>query len=243
MRCHVAAYRVFGIGRVHHEVDRAGARALVENLVPGPAAIGRLEHAAHLVVGPFVTRGRHVHDVRVGGVDHDARDGLAVGQTHVLPCLPGIGRFVDADAGHRRAEDVGFTGADPHDVRVRRRHCDVADAGGRHVLPDHLPRGAVVVGFPDAAGRVGRVDATASVLVGDRVIGGPPADVGGTRGMTSSRPESARPCAWLCTCRRPSRRNAASARCGVCARVTKAIETSASTAGQTARVHRGCSVI
>ena len=128
------------IGRVHHEVDRAGARALVEDLAPGPAAVGRLEHAAHLVVGPFVTRGRHVHDVRVGGMDDDARDGLAVGQAHVLPGPSGVRRFVDADARHRRAEDVGFAGAHPHDVRVRRRHGDVADARGRHVLPDHLPR-------------------------------------------------------------------------------------------------------
>ena len=90
-----------------------------------------------------------------------------------------VGGLVDADARHGRAEEVRLAGADPHDVGVRRRDGDVADARRRLVLEDGLPRRAVVVGLPHAARRVRRVDAPRAVLLGDRDVGRAAADVGG----------------------------------------------------------------
>ena len=58
---------------------------------------------------------------------------------HVLERAAAVGRLEDADARHRGAKQVGFAGADPDDVRIRRRDGDVADARGRLILEDRLP--------------------------------------------------------------------------------------------------------
>ena len=107
-----------GIGRIHHQIDGARARTAIEHLRPRLAAVGRLEHAAHLVVRPLVAGRGDVHDVGIRRMDDDARDGLRVGQAHVLPGAAGIRGLVDTDARHRRAEDVRLAGADPDDVRI-----------------------------------------------------------------------------------------------------------------------------
>ena len=125
-----------GIARIHHQVDRAGARAPIQHLLPCPPAVGGFEYAAILVVGPLVTGGRDVHDVRVGRVHDDARDGLRVGEAEMGEGAAGVGGFVDADARHRRAKDVGLAGADPQHVGVRWCDGEIADAGGRVVIED-----------------------------------------------------------------------------------------------------------
>ena len=61
-------------------------------------------------------------------MDDDARDGLRVGESGVREGLCAVGGLVDADAGHGRAEQVRLARADPHDVGIRWRDSDVADA-------------------------------------------------------------------------------------------------------------------
>ena len=60
---------------------------------------------------------------------------------------------------------------------------------------------AVVVGLPDAARRVGGVDATLSGAIGDGDIGRPPADVGRAENTTTSMRDTATPVASTCRCR------------------------------------------
>src|SRR6185503_20202676 len=60
------------IARVHHQIDGSGFRALVEHFRPGPAAVGRHEHAAGLVLGPGMSRRGDINNVRVGRMDDDA---------------------------------------------------------------------------------------------------------------------------------------------------------------------------
>ncbi len=61
-RGRVERVRIRGI---HHEIDCAGPRAAIQHLLPGASAVGRLEHAAVLVVGPLVSGCRDVHGVGV----------------------------------------------------------------------------------------------------------------------------------------------------------------------------------
>src|SRR5262249_23710215 len=86
------------VAAVHDEIGRPGLVIDVQNLLPGLAAIGRLEDAALFVGREQVAQRRDVDDVRVDRVDDDASDVLAVLQAHVLPGAAGVGRFVNAVA-------------------------------------------------------------------------------------------------------------------------------------------------
>ena len=165
--------------RVHREVVGARPRVDVEHLLPGPAPVDRLEHAAVLVVGPLAAAGRHVHDRRVGRVNDDAGDRVRRREAHVLPALPRVGGLVDPGPGVRAAEDVGFTRAEPDRVGVRRRHRHVAALGGRPLVEDRLEARALVLRLPQAARGGGDVDhAGLPRAVGDIHVHDAPADVG-----------------------------------------------------------------
>src|SRR4029453_8665595 len=123
----------------------------IEHLLPRAATVSGLEDAARFVVGPLVTGRRHIDDVRVGRGHDEAGDRLRVGQTRVDKRPRSVGGLVDAYAGHRRAEEIGFTGADPDDVRIRRYPRNVADTRRGLMLEHGLPRDAVVIGLPHPA--------------------------------------------------------------------------------------------
>src|SRR4051812_19987756 len=78
-------------GRVDYEVNRAGARASIQDLLPRSPAVGRLEHASVLVVGPLVPRGRDKDNVRVGRVHDDASDRLRIGEAGVRERASAVG--------------------------------------------------------------------------------------------------------------------------------------------------------
>ena len=173
-RCRVQRVRVRWI---HHQIDGAGARALVEHLRPRPPAVGRLEDAAHLVLGPGVSGRRDVDDVRVGRVDQDAGDRVRVGEAGVAEGAAAVARLEQADPGHGRAKQVRLTRAYIQDGGIGLRHRDVADARARLMLEDGSPRGAAIVRLPDAARRERSVDASHRSDVCDRDVGGAAGDV------------------------------------------------------------------
>jgi hypothetical protein len=104
--------------RVHHEIGRARGRVHVEDLRPRRAAVGGLEEAALLALGPGVPQRGHVHDVRVVGVDHDVADGDRAAEAHERPRLPGVERPVDAGADAGGVAPALLAGPDPDDVRA-----------------------------------------------------------------------------------------------------------------------------
>src|SRR4029453_13712391 len=170
------------IARVHDQIDCSGFRALVEHLRPRPAPVGRHEHAAGLVFGPGMARRGDIDNLRVGRMDDDAGDRLCVGEAGVRERAAAVGRFEDADAWHRRAEQVRLASPDPDDVGIRFRDRDVADAGARFVLEDRAPRRAAVVRRPDPARREADVDAARRGGIGDGDVGGAAGDVGRPQG-------------------------------------------------------------
>jgi hypothetical protein len=85
--------------RVHHQIDNADLFVDVEDLLPGGAAIGRLEDAPLLIGRVEVPHRCDVDGVGAGGMNDDAGDVMRVFQPHLLPRLACIGRLVDAVAG------------------------------------------------------------------------------------------------------------------------------------------------
>ena len=99
------------------EVDAAGHVVDVEHLAPGPAAVGRLEHAAFSVAAPEVPHRTDVHRLRIARVDDDGADLLGGLEAEVLPRLAAVDRFVDAVAEPVRLARGRLSRADPDDVR------------------------------------------------------------------------------------------------------------------------------
>ena len=88
----------------------------------------------------------------------------------VLEVLAAVGGLVDAGAERRALTVVRLARADVDDVGVRRCQLDVADGGDRELVEDRRPRGAVVDGLPDAAGRVADVERRGVALVDGDVV-------------------------------------------------------------------------
>src|SRR5262249_42947549 len=135
--------------RVEADVRGAGVAVLVEDLLPGLAAVGGAVDAALLVGPEGVAEDRREGNVGILRVD-DAGADLALLLPVVLPGPAGVGGLVDAVAGRDVAADVGLAGADVDHVRVRRGDGQGADGRDRLVVEDRLPGEAAVGRLPDA---------------------------------------------------------------------------------------------
>ena len=140
--------RVAGLER---KVDRAGRVVVAEHALPRCAAVARAEHAAFGVRSVRMTERRDEHRVRIGGIDDDPADLLAVVEADARPRMAAVARAVHAGALRDVRAHVGFARADVNDVRRRRRDGDRADRADRLLIEDRLPRAPRVGGFPDAA--------------------------------------------------------------------------------------------
>src|SRR5439155_11627615 len=100
---------------------------------------------------PDVTEGGDEHDVRVRGIDHDARYLTHVAQPREPPGLPGIGRKEYTSSVHDVVAGIALAGADPDEIRVGRRQRDGTDRCGGLILEDRIPGVTAVGRFPDAA--------------------------------------------------------------------------------------------
>ncbi len=109
------------------DVRTAGEVVLVEDLLPVPAAVHRLEQATLFVGAPFPPERARVDHVGVARVDDQPRDLLGIGQADVRPVPAGVDRLVDAVPDRRVVARVAFTRAGVDDVGVGRRDGDGAD--------------------------------------------------------------------------------------------------------------------
>src|SRR5262249_44756736 len=145
-----------GIARVHEDVRAAGVLAdLDEALRPRLPAVGGLEQAAVAAALPQRTGRCHVYDVRIFGVDHDARDMLGLLQSHIAPGAAAVLALVDAIAVGDAALIVVLAAAHPNHRGILGVDGDSADRVGALVVEDGRPGGAVIVSKPDAARRLG----------------------------------------------------------------------------------------
>ena len=140
-----------GIRSVEGEVDRPGPFAPEEHALPIAPAVSGAEHAALGVRAEGVAQRRDVHEVRVLRMDLDPADVTGVGEAHVGPRLPAVGRLVDAVPVDDVDPDRRLAGASVDDVGVRFGHGERADGGRAEVaVRDVLPVRAPVGRLPHA---------------------------------------------------------------------------------------------
>ena len=106
-----------------------------------------------------VAQGRHVHQVRVGGMHPHPCNMPRVGQADVGPGLAAISRTVHPVAVGHVPADAGLPHAGVDDVGVGGRDGDGAHRGGVEVAVGNvLPVGAAVGGLPHSAGARSEVE-------------------------------------------------------------------------------------
>src|SRR5687768_5483484 len=84
-------------------------------------------------------------------MDLDAADGAGLRKADERPGHARVHRFPHAASRRRVAANVGGTGADVDDVRVRIGDVDRADGAPEEAVADVAPRHARVFGLPHAA--------------------------------------------------------------------------------------------
>jgi len=147
-----------GIAWINHDVGYAGVVADREDLVPGPAAVGRFVKTAIAAGSPERTLCGDVDDVAIARIDDDAPDMFGALQTNLLPRFAGVDRLVNAVTVADAALAVVFARTDPHHFRIARIERDDTDRIGTVAVEDRLPRRTAVLGLPDATRRRGHVD-------------------------------------------------------------------------------------
>src|SRR5271154_5291108 len=116
-----------GIVRTEGDVDGAGIFVLVENFLPGFAAIGGAKNTALGIRAERMAQSRHKNNVSIPGIDNYLADGSRVVQADVLPCLPAVEGFINSVAMRDVAADAGLAGTDIDDIRVGNCHGETAD--------------------------------------------------------------------------------------------------------------------
>ncbi len=86
------------VGRIDIEIRDAVLVVDVERFGPGLTAVRSHEHAAFFVWTKSMSECADVNDVRVLRMDGDGGDSLGVFETHVLPGLAAVSRFVNTVA-------------------------------------------------------------------------------------------------------------------------------------------------
>src|ERR1700733_15899369 len=89
-------------------------------------------------------------------VDDDGGDLQGIAETEMLPCVAGVGGFVDAVSDGEIGTPQAFAAAYVNDVGIRGRDRERADGAGRlgifrQIVEDWVPRMADVGGLPDSA--------------------------------------------------------------------------------------------
>ena len=132
---------------INRYVRGSGVVVDLQHVRPRLAAIGCLKHPALRACGPKIAGRGNPNDVGVCRMNDDARNVQRSGEAHVLPCLAGVERLVNAVAPRRTLTVVRFAGAGPYDRGIRRRDRDVADARNRLLIKKEVPRCAAVGRF------------------------------------------------------------------------------------------------
>ena len=142
----------FGILRTHRNHGAAGRRIWAfQDFAPGLAAVGGLVEATVVAVAPKLSGHTRVNRVAVFRIHENPGNALRIRQSHVVPTVATIGRFVDAVANRGAIARPGFAGAHPDGLWRLRIDRNRANGLHRFLVEYRLESGAAVDGFPDAA--------------------------------------------------------------------------------------------
>ena len=139
------------------EIGRTARRAGVQRARPVRAAVVRDEHATRRAVAKHVPQHADDHGARIARIERDRGDRARVVEARVAPGLAAVRGMPHARAFLDGVARVGFAGADPHVVRIARRHRERADRRDGLAIEHRTPRHAAVGALEDAAARTARV--------------------------------------------------------------------------------------
>ena len=154
------------VRRIHRDVRAPRVLVDEEDVLPALPAVGRAVDAPLRLRPVGVAQRAHVDDVRVRGMDDEARDPSGGFESHEGPRLPRVRRLVDALPDGDVAADLPFPRPRPDDVGIRGRDGERADRLHRLVVEHLVPVHAAVRRLVDAAR--GRAH-----VVGVRLAGNP----------------------------------------------------------------------
>ena len=118
--CHMQAKTHSGLPGCNSRSAAPAVSEMMEDQLPGLAAVGGAIDAALRVGGEGIAQGGDVDDVGIRGMDADGGDLADVAQADEGPGLAGVGGLVDAAADGDVAADFGGAGAGVDHVRDRR---------------------------------------------------------------------------------------------------------------------------
>jgi hypothetical protein len=139
------------IHRIHHYIIYPCILADLQHLAPGLPAIGRLIQAAVPAGSPGRSFGCHKDHIGIPGVHHDASDLAGLFQSHVLPGLAAVLRFVDPVSIAQGPLVVVLPGSQPEQVGIIGVHGDHPHGVGSVFVKYGLEGGPVVHGLPNIA--------------------------------------------------------------------------------------------
>ena len=143
-----------GIALIHREPRAARLLIDKQDALPCCAAVDGLEHATLFLRAGQSALGADEYDVRVRGMDQDARDAACFRQAHVLPGRAGVRRLVDAVTDDVDVADhPRLAGADPDDLRVGVCYRNAADGRDGLVVENRVVGVAAIRGLPESTGR------------------------------------------------------------------------------------------
>src|SRR5215207_1564053 len=136
------------VRRIYFEIRDAVLIVDVESFGPGFAAVSGHKHTALIVRAKGVSECADVDDVRVLRINGDSGNAFGIFETHVLPGLTAVGRFVNTIAERNAVSNIRFAGPYPNYLRITRRQCDVADRDCSLSLEDGSPFNSTVRCLP-----------------------------------------------------------------------------------------------
>ena len=151
---------------VEDEIDCAHAIIDKQDLLPGSSSVGRSEHSAFGVLREQVSHGGNVDHIRIGRMDHDARDVVGVGESGELPRRSGIDGLEHSLSGVRRSRVRLIPGSHPDHVRIRRRNRDRANCRRADVIGDIRPSRTGVRRLPESSAARRRVHGVEVIVRG-----------------------------------------------------------------------------
>ena len=83
---------------VHFKINHSGIFTLVQNFLPGGAAILGAEDTALLIGTSEMTDRTNIHDLRISRMDDDPRDLAGVFQSDIGPALTAVHGFINSIA-------------------------------------------------------------------------------------------------------------------------------------------------
>ena len=129
---------------MHLHIDDSRFVINEKHLFPVFAAVGCFEQTAFFTGTPKSTKHADIYDVRIRWVNRNAARLKSFFQSHVSPGFATVGRFVYAVTPGHTVSRIGFSRADPNNIRIRLCDLNISDRNRCLIIELMFKRVAVI---------------------------------------------------------------------------------------------------